>query len=39
MIFRKILGSFFKYSVDVQRPRFEGRRVVSPGVITITNII
>jgi len=39
MMFRKILGTFFKYSVDVQRPRFEGRRVVSPGVITITNII
>jgi hypothetical protein len=38
MMFRKISGTFFKYDVDIQRPRFEGRRVVSPGVITITNI-
>ena len=38
MMIRKISGTFFKYDVDIQRPRFEGRRVVSPGVITITNI-
>lgn len=38
MMFRKISGTFFKFDVDIQRPRFEGRRVVSPGVITITNI-
>ena len=38
MMFRKMTGTYFKYDIDIQRPRFEGRRVISPGIITITNL-